>query len=160
MKVLLTGTAGFTGSHVALKAILAGEPIRALNHGKHKRSFTYADDVVEGVIRTRDQLPGRRSEWDGSAPDPATSGVAPSRIFNIGNGQPMELPPHIEVLEQSLECTAQMEMLPLQAGHVPDTEANVSELIERVGYRPRVSVEGGVANFVRWYQGYYRESNQ
>jgi len=88
-------------------------------------------------------------------PDPATSGVAPYRIYNIGNEQPVELLRYIEVLEQCLGKKAVMEMLPLQAGDVPDTEADVSELIAGVGYRPVVSVEKGVAKFVEWYRGYY-----
>ena len=137
------------------KAILAGEPIKVFNHGHHKRSFTYVDDIVEGVIRTLDQVPTANPAWNGDAPDPASSNV-PYRIFNIGNEQPVQLLRYIEVLEQCLGRKAQMEMLPLQAGDVPDTEADVSELIERVGYRPKVSVEEGVANFVRWYEDYYR----
>ena len=136
------------------KAILAGEPIKVFNHGHHKRSFTYVDDIVEGVIRTLDQVPGANPEWNGDAPDPASS-TAPYRIFNIGNEQPVQLLRYIEVLEQCLGRKAQMEMLPLQAGDVPDTEADVSELIQRVGYRPKVSVEEGVANFVDWYRNYY-----
>ncbi len=136
------------------KAILAGEPIKVFNHGHHKRSFTYVDDIVEGVIRTLDQVPGANPEWNGDAPDPASSN-APYRIFNIGNEQPVQLLRYIEVLEQCLGRKAQMEMLPLQAGDVPDTEADVSELIQRVGYRPKVSVEEGVANFVDWYRNYY-----
>jgi UDP-glucuronate 4-epimerase len=141
------------------KAILAGEPIKVFNHGKHKRSFTYVDDIVEGVIRTLDQPATRNAEWDGMAPDSATSG-APYRIFNIGNEQPVELLRYIEVLEQCLGKKAQMEMLPLQAGDVPDTEADVSELIGAVEYRPAVSVEAGAAEFVKWYQGYYRTHSE
>jgi len=137
------------------KAILAGEPIKVFNNGHHKRSFTYVDDIVEGVIRTVDTVPGTNAEWDAMNPDPATSGVAPYRIYNIGNEQPVELLRYIEVLEQCLGKKAVMEMLPLQAGDVPDTEADVSELIAGVGYRPVVSVEKGVAKFVEWYRGYY-----
>ncbi len=137
------------------KAIIAGEPIRVFNHGKHKRSFTYVDDIVEGVIRSLDAVPGRNPGWDGMAPDPATSGVAPYRLFNIGNEQPVELLRYIEVLEQCLGRKANMQMLPLQAGDVPDTEADVSDLIAATGYRPTVAVEQGVANFVGWYQAYY-----
>jgi UDP-glucuronate 4-epimerase len=136
------------------RAILAGEPIKVFNHGKHKRSFTYIDDIVEGVIRTLDKLPGRNPDWDGHAPDPASSGVAPYRIYNIGNEQPVELLRYIHVLEQCLGRKADMQMLPLQAGDVPDTEADVSELIASVGYRPVVSVEEGVRNFVDWYRKY------
>ena len=137
------------------RAILAGEPIKVFNHGRHKRSFTYVDDIVEGVIRTLDHPPAKNADWNGAAPDSATSGVAPYRLFNIGNEQPVELLRYIEVLEQCLGRKATMELLPLQAGDVPDTEADVSELIAQVGYRPVVSVEDGVANFVRWYRDYY-----
>jgi UDP-glucuronate 4-epimerase len=136
-------------------AILAGEPIKVFNHGHHRRSFTYVDDIVEGIIRTLDRPPSKDPAWSGDRPDPATSGVAPYRIFNIGNEQPVELLRYIEVLEQCLGRKARMEMLPLQAGDVPDTEADVSALIEAVGYRPVVSVEEGVAKFVAWYRGYY-----
>jgi len=139
------------------KAILAGEPIKVFNHGRHKRSFTYVDDVVEGVIRTLDRVPGKNAEWNSAAPDPASSGVAPYRLYNIGNEQPVELLRYIEVLEQCLGRKARMEMLPLQAGDVPDTEADVTELIQSVGYAPKISVATGIANFVSWYRDYYRE---
>ena len=137
------------------KAILAGEPIKVFNHGKHKRSFTYIDDIVEGVIRTLDKIPTANARWNGSAPDPATSNV-PYRLYNIGNEQPVELLRYIEVLEHCLDRKATMEMLPLQAGDVPDTEADVSELIASVGYKPVVSVEAGVERFVNWYRDYHR----
>lgn len=137
------------------RAILEGKPIKVFNHGHHKRSFTYVDDIVEGVVRTLDRVPGKDPDWSGERPDPATSGVAPYRLYNIGNEQPVELLRYIEVLEDCLGRKAVMEMLPLQAGDVPDTEADVSDLIANVGYRPVVPVEEGVANFVRWYRGYY-----
>jgi len=137
------------------KAILAGEPIRVFNHGRHKRSFTYVDDIAEGVIRTLDKVPGRDPQWDGMAPDPASSGVAPYRLFNIGNEQPVELLRYIEVIEQCLGRKAEMQWLPLQPGDVPDTEADVSELVRAVDYRPQVSVEVGVRRFVDWYRAYY-----
>jgi len=138
------------------RAILEGKPIRVFNHGHHKRSFTYVDDIVEGVVRTLDRVPGKDPDWSGERPDPATSGVAPYRLYNIGNEQPVELLRYIEVLEACLGRKAVMEMLPLQPGDVPDTEADVSDLIANVGYRPVVPVEAGVANFVRWYREYYR----
>jgi UDP-glucuronate 4-epimerase len=138
------------------KAMLAGEPIKVFNHGRHKRSFTYVDDIAEGVVRTLDVVPSKDANWNGNAPDPATSGVAPYSLYNIGNEQPVELLRYIEVLEECLGRKAQMQMLPLQAGDVPDTEADVSGLVKAVGYRPQVSVETGVANFVRWYRDYYR----
>ena len=136
------------------KAILAGEPIQVFNHGHHKRSFTYVDDIVEGVVRTLDQLPIANPAWNSAAPDPASSNV-PYRIYNIGNEHSVELLRYIEVLELCLGRKAEMELLPLQAGDVPDTEADVSELIEMVDYRPTVSVEKGVTNFVQWYRDYY-----
>jgi UDP-glucuronate 4-epimerase len=137
------------------KAILAGEPIKVFNHGRHKRSFTYVDDIADGVIRALDTLPDKDAGWNGNAPDPASSGVAPYRLYNIGNAEPVELLRYIAVLEQCLGRKAQMEMLPLQAGDVPDTEADVSELIRAVGYAPKVSIDTGVANFVSWYREYY-----
>jgi UDP-glucuronate 4-epimerase len=137
------------------RAILEDRPIRVFNHGRHKRSFTYIDDIVEGVVRTLDHVPAPDPEWRSDAPDPATSGVAPCRLYNIGNEQSVELLRYIEVLEQCLGRKARMEMLPLQAGDVPDTEADVSDLIADVHYRPVVSVEEGVARFVDWYRDYY-----
>jgi UDP-glucuronate 4-epimerase len=140
------------------KAILAGEPIKVFNHGKHKRSFTYVDDIVEGVIRTLDQPAKANAGWNGMAPDSATSNV-PYRIFNIGNEQPVELLRYIEVLEQCLGRKAVMEMLPLQAGDVPDTEADVSELIGAVDYRPAVHIKEGVQRFATWYLDFYGRKN-
>ena len=137
------------------KNILAGEPIRVFNHGRHKRSFTYVDDIVEGVVRTLDRPATPNPAWDPMAPDPATSN-APFRLYNIGNEQPVELLRYIEVLEKCLGKPAIMEMLPLQAGDVPDTEADVSELASAVDYRPKVPVEEGVARFVDWYLHYHR----
>jgi UDP-glucuronate 4-epimerase len=137
------------------RSILAGEPIKVFNHGHHKRSFTYVDDIVEGVIRTLDNVPAGNPSWDGADPDPASS-LAPYRIFNIGNEQPVELLHYIEVLEQCLGRKARMEMLPLQAGDVPDTEADVSALAAAIDYTPRVSVEQGIARFVDWYRDYYQ----
>jgi UDP-glucuronate 4-epimerase len=137
------------------KAILEGRPIRVFNHGQHKRSFTYIDDIAEGVIRTLDRPPARSAAWSGKSPDPATSGVAPYRLFNIGNEQPVELLRYIKVLEECLGRKAEMELLPLQPGDVPDTEADVSELIAAVDYSPKVGVEEGVREFVRWYRSYH-----
>ena len=137
------------------KSILAGEPIRVFNHGRHKRSFTYVDDIVEGIVRTLDRVAQPNTDWNGLSPDPATS-LAPCRIYNIGNRQPVELLRYIEVLENCLGRKATMRMLPLQAGDVPDTEANVDDLVEDVGYGPSTSVEQGVARFVEWYRDYYQ----
>ena len=138
------------------KAILAGEPIKVFNHGHHRRSFTYVDDVAAGVVAALDHPPARDPNWRSAAPDPANSGVAPYRIYNIGNAEPVELLRYIEILEHCLGRKAKMELLPLQAGDVPDTEADTSDLAEDIGIAPGVSVEEGVARFVAWYREYYR----
>ncbi|EIC20074.1 NAD-dependent epimerase [Thiorhodovibrio frisius] len=136
------------------RAILAGEPIDVFNHGHHRRDFTYIDDIVEGVIRVLDRLPEPNPDWDGARPDSATS-LAPYRLYNIGNSQPVELMRYIEVLEQALGREARKNLLPLQPGDVPDTYADVTELIEDTGYRPQTSVEQGVGRFVDWYRDYF-----
>ena len=138
------------------KAILHGEPIPVFNHGRHRRSFTYVDDIVEGVIRCLDRPSTVETDWDSAEPDPSSSGVAPFRLFNIGNEQPVELLDYIRRLEQCLGREAIMDLLPLQPGDVPDTAADVSELQRAIDYAPRVSVEEGVDRFVRWYRDYYR----
>jgi UDP-glucuronate 4-epimerase len=140
------------------RAILAGEPIKLFNHGRHRRSFTYVDDIVEGVVRVLDRPPARAADWDGDAPDPASSGVAPYRLFNIGNETSCELADYVAALEHCLGRKAQVELLPLQAGDVPDTAADVSALIEATGYRPQVPVAEGVARFVAWYRQYYPDA--
>lgn len=136
------------------KKILAGEPIDVFNYGKHRRDFTYIDDIVEGVIRTLDHTAQPNPNWDGDNPDTATS-KAPFRIYNIGNNAPVELMHYIKVLEDCLGKKAEMNMLPLQPGDVPDTYANVEDLVADVDYKPDTSVETGIANFVEWYRGYY-----
>jgi UDP-glucuronate 4-epimerase len=137
------------------KAILAGEPIKVFNHGRHKRSFTYIDDIVEGVIRTLDRPAVVDLSWSGLSPDPSTSGVAPFRLYNIGNDQAVELLRYIEVLEQCLGRKAVLEMLPLQPGDVPDTEASIEDIKRGLGFSPQVSVDDGVSRFVRWYTDYH-----
>lgn len=137
------------------KAILAGEPIKVFNHGKHKRSFTYIDDIVEGVVRALDNVPSIDASWNGDTPDPAASGVAPYRIYNIGNEESIGLLRYIEVLEECLGIKAKMEMLPLQAGDVSATESLMEDLHRAVGYRPVVSVEEGIPMFVEWYLSHY-----
>ncbi len=137
------------------RAILAGEPIEIYNRGGHQRDFTYVDDIVEGVVRVTDRVAGGDAAWDSAAPDPATS-RAPYRIYNIGSNRPIELLRYIEVLEACLGRKAIRAMLPMQPGDVPDTHADVSELIASVDYRPRTTIEAGVRNFVAWYREYYR----
>jgi UDP-glucuronate 4-epimerase len=137
------------------RAIMSDQPIQVFNHGHHKRSFTYIDDVAAGVVRLLDHPAGVDPAWQSDKPDPASSNV-PYRLFNIGNEQPVALLRYIEVLEDCLGRKATMEMLPLQPGDVPDTEADVSDLHALTGYRPEVSVEEGVAQFVDWYRDYYQ----
>ena len=139
------------------KKILAGEPIPVFNHGNHTRDFTYIDDIVEGVIRSSRDIAEPNPKWSSDTPDPATSN-APWRIFNIGNNNPIKLSAYIEAIEQALDKKAELDLLPLQPGDVPDTYADSSELKMAVGYRPATSVERGVREFIRWYQEVYTRS--
>jgi UDP-glucuronate 4-epimerase len=137
------------------KAILAGEPINVFNYGNHRRDFTYIDDIVEGVIRTLDRVAEPNDDWTGEAPDSATSS-APYRLYNIGNNQPVELKHYIKVLEDCLGKQAEQNLLPLQPGDVPDTYADVDDLVRDVDYKPATTVEDGVRRFVEWYREYYK----
>jgi UDP-glucuronate 4-epimerase len=137
------------------RKILAGEPIDVFNYGNHRRDFTYIDDIVEGVIRTLDHVPEPNPDWSGDHPDSASS-TAPYALYNIGNNEPVELMRYIEVLEDCLGKKAEKNMLPLQPGDVPDTYADVEQLVKDVDYKPDMSVEQGVANFVAWYRGFYK----
>lgn len=137
------------------KSILAGEKIPVFNFGKHRRDFTYIDDIVEGVIRVLDQPASPNPDWSGVVPDPGTS-HAPWRVYNIGNNSPVELMDYIAALEKALGKKADIEMLPLQPGDVPDTYAEVSDLAEQFDYKPSTPVERGVVNFVAWYRDYFR----
>ncbi len=137
------------------RAILAGEPIPVFNYGKHRRDFTFIDDIVEGVIRVLDRVPTGDPEWSSAMPEAASSN-APYRIYNIGNNQPVELMDYIACLEQSLGKRAILELLPLQPGDVPDTFADVSDLVRDTGYMPNTPVAEGIARFVEWYRGFYQ----
>jgi UDP-glucuronate 4-epimerase len=139
------------------RSILAGKPIDVFNYGHHRRDFTYIEDIVNGVVRVLDKVPQPSAEWSGDHPDPGTS-TAPYRIYNIGNNQPVELLHFIEVLESCLGKPAIKNLCPMQEGDVPDTYADVDDLIADVGYRPSTPVETGIANFVRWYREFYREA--
>ena len=141
------------------KNILAGKPIDVFNYGKHRRDFTYVDDIVEGVIRTLDHTATANPDWDPADPDPGTSD-APYRIYNIGNQRPVELMRYIEVIEECLGMTAEKNMLPLQPGDVPDTYADASDLANDVGYRPDTSIEVGISNFIDWYLDYYKPDHK
>ncbi|KUR73583.1 capsular biosynthesis protein CpsI [Novosphingobium fuchskuhlense] len=139
------------------KNIIAGKPIDVFNYGNHTRDFTYVADIVEGVIRACDSPAQPNPEWDAFKPDPATSN-APYRIYNIGNNNPVKLTAYIDALEEALGKTAERNLLPLQAGDVPDTFADVSDLERDLGYKPATSVKEGVANFVKWYLEYMQAS--
>ncbi|HIB50144.1 MAG TPA: NAD-dependent epimerase [Phycisphaerales bacterium] len=136
------------------KAILAGEPIPVFNFGKHTRDFTYIDDIVEGVVRTLDNTAEPDPNFDSMKPDPGTSS-SPWRVYNIGGGKPVELLRYIELIEEAVGKKANMELLPLQLGDIPDTEADVEALKNDVGYQPTTPVEVGIKNFVAWYRDYY-----
>jgi UDP-glucuronate 4-epimerase len=136
--------------------IIEGKPIDVFNYGNHRRDFTYVGDIVEGVIRTMDNTATKNESWDPANPDPGTS-MAPYRIYNIGNQQPVELMRYIEVIEECLGKKAEKNLLPLQAGDVPDTYADASDLVADVGYKPSTTIETGVKNFVDWYLEYYKD---
>lgn len=136
------------------KNILAGEPIDVYNFGKHRRDFTYIDDIVEGVIRVLDRPAQSNPDWDGLKPDPGSS-RAPWRVYNIGNSDPVELLTYIECIEQALGLKAELNLLPLQPGDVPDTFADVANLVRDVGYQPATPVAVGVQRFIDWYRDYY-----
>ena len=136
------------------KNIIEGKPIDVFNYGNHKRDFTYIDDIVEGVIRTMDHTAEPNEDWDPANPDPGTS-MAPYRIYNIGNSQPVDLMTYIEAVEDRLGMKAEKNLLPLQPGDVPDTWANTEDLVADVDYQPSTPVETGVKNFVDWYLEFY-----
>jgi UDP-glucuronate 4-epimerase len=137
------------------KAILAGQPIDVFNNGNHRRDFTFVDDIIEGVIRTIDKVATGNPEFSSSAPDPATS-HAPYRLFNIGGGNPVELMRYIETIEKCLGKKAEKNFLPLQAGDVPETSADVQALADYVGYKPQTTIDTGIAKFIAWYRDYYQ----
>ena len=134
--------------------IIAGEPIDVFNYGKHTRDFTYVEDIVEGVLRVLDRPAASDPNWDSANPDPASS-AAPYRIYNIGSNRPLDLSRYIELLEETLGIEAKKNLLPLQPGDVPDTFADVDDLIRDVGYKPDTPVEDGIRAFVTWYKDYY-----
>ena len=137
------------------KAILEGRPIQVFNHGRMRRDFTYVDDIVEGVVRISDRQAQPNPEWNGDAPDPASSS-APYRVYNIGNSEPVELMHMIEALEAKLGREAVKEFLPMQMGDVPGTFADVSDLARDADFHPATPIEVGVGRFVDWYLDYFK----
>jgi UDP-glucuronate 4-epimerase len=136
------------------KAIKAEQPIKLFNYGNHRRDFTYIDDIVEGVVRVLDKPAQPDASWTGDAPDSGTS-YAPWRVYNIGSNNPVELNEYIAELESALGMTAEKELLPLQPGDVPDTFANVDDLVRDFDYKPQTTVSQGIAKFVEWFNRYY-----
>ncbi|MDA9029441.1 GDP-mannose 4,6-dehydratase, partial [Candidatus Pseudothioglobus singularis] len=136
------------------KAILAGEKIQVFNYGNHRRDFTYIDDIVEGIIRVLKKPASKNEKWSGNAPDSGSSS-APWRVYNIGNNQPINLLDYIEAIENSLKIKAKKELLPLQPGDVPDTYADVEDLIKDFDFKPQTSMNQGVENFINWYLNYH-----
>jgi UDP-glucuronate 4-epimerase len=137
------------------KAIHAGEPIQVFNNGKHQRDFTYIDDIVEGIIRVVDKPAQPDLRWDGKHPDPGTS-KDPWRVYNIGSNQPVELMDYIEAIENAMGKSAVKQFLPLQAGDVPNTFANVDDLVDEFHYKPATAVTDGIKRFISWYRDYFK----
>tara|TARA_Y100000591_G_scaffold332646_1_gene370864 strand:+ start:282 stop:1292 length:1011 start_codon:yes stop_codon:yes gene_type:complete len=137
------------------KSILQGDPIKVFNKGNHTRDFTYIDDIVEGVYRIMDNPPSGKNDWDGAYPDPGTS-KSPWRVYNIGNNNPVKLMDCIDALEEALGIKAKKEFLPLQPGDVPDTFADVKDLINDFNFQPSTSIKSGINSFVDWYKSYYQ----
>lgn len=137
------------------KAILEGKPIDVFNQGNMRRDFTYVADIVEGIVRLIPNIPKGNPDWSGLKPDPASS-FSPYKIYNIGNNKPVELLHFIEVLETKLKKKAIKNLLPLQDGDVPETYADVDDLMRDVGFRPSTPIETGIEQFVNWYKEYYQ----
>ncbi len=136
------------------QAITKGETIKVFNYGNHRRDFTYIDDIVEGVIRILDRPAPPNPDWSSEKPDSATSS-APWRVYNIGNNNPVNLMDYISALEEALGKEAKKEFLPIQPGDVPDTYADVTDLVKEFDYKPNTSVKDGIANFAKWFTEYY-----
>ena len=134
---------------------MAGKPINVFNYGKMQRDFTYIDDIVEGVVGIIGRIPEPDPHWRGDKPDPATS-YAPYKIYNIGNNNPVELEYFINTIEKALGKKAKKNMLPMQPGDVPATYADIDDLMQLVGFAPKVSIDTGISRFIDWYKGYYK----
>lgn len=138
------------------KKILEGKPIDVYNYGKMKRDFTYIDDIVEGIIRIVHNPPKGNQNWDGKNPDPSSS-KAPYKIYNIGNNSPVDLIDFIKAIEKKLAKKAIKNMLPLQLGDVPFSQADVTDLVKDIGYKPKTSIQEGINSFIDWYLKFYKQ---
>jgi UDP-glucuronate 4-epimerase len=136
------------------QAIVQGRPIDVFNEGRMQRDFTYIDDIVEGVDRTSEKIASPDPDWDSANPNPSTS-TAPYRVYNIGNNNPVELSTFIETIEQAIGMQARKNLMPMQAGDVPATFADIQALESAVGFRPSTSIKVGIQKFVEWYRDYY-----
>ena len=137
------------------RAILTGQPVQLFNGGHHRRDFTFISDIVDGVIGTLDQVAAPDAAFDPTHPNPG-SARAPWRVYNIGSNRPIDLIRYLELIEDACGQKAQIESLPMQAGDVEATHADVSALQRAIGYAPRVTVEEGIPQFVAWYRDYYQ----
>jgi UDP-glucuronate 4-epimerase len=137
------------------RAILENRPIDVFNEGRMERDFTYIDDIVEGVARIMERIPAPNAAWNGARPDPSIS-FAPYRLYNIGNNRPVKLMDFIAILEDHLGRKAQKHFLPMQAGDVPATFADVDDLMTDADFKPATPIEEGIGRFVAWYRDYYR----
>ena len=141
--------------YIFASAITEERPIRLFNFGNMRRDFTYVDDVIEAVLRVIDQVPAPDSSWSGDKPNPASS-AAPWRLYNIGNNQPVEIMRVVELLENAIGRRAVKELVPMQPGDLPETYADIDDLIRDVDFRPEFTIEEGVRRFVAWYRDYHR----
>jgi UDP-glucuronate 4-epimerase len=137
------------------RAILYNEPIKVFNNGKMQRDFTYIDDIVEGVVRVMHAIPEADPDWSAATPNPSSSCV-PYKLYNIGNNQPVALMAFVEAIEKAIGKKAVKEYLPMQAGDVAATYADVDDLIADTGFKPSTPLEDGIRNFVKWYKDYYQ----
>lgn len=136
-------------------AIQEGKPIDVYNYGKHRRDFTYIDDIIEGIIKVLDKPAEPNPDWNSKNSDSATSN-APWKIYNIGNNNPVKLMDYISALESALGKKAELNLLPLQPGDVPDTYADISDFVRDFDFRPKTIVTEGIVNFVDWFTMYYK----
>jgi UDP-glucuronate 4-epimerase len=137
------------------RAILEGKPIDIYNNGNMKRDFTYVDDIVEGIVRVLAKIPEGDREWNGICPDPGNS-IAPYKLYNIGNNNPIRLNEFIEAIEKALDKKAVKNYLPLQSGDVLGTWADISDLEKEMGYSPKTEIKNGIKQFVIWYDEFYQ----
>jgi UDP-glucuronate 4-epimerase len=138
------------------KAIAEGKPIQLFNYGRMRRDFTYIDDVTESVERIIDRVPTKSDASADHDLDPGTS-TAPWRIYNIGNNRSVEISRVVELLEQEFGRKAITELVPMQPGDVPESCADIDDLMRDVGFRPSTPIEQGLHNFAAWYRDYHRQ---